>query len=147
MNLETHKNILTKKEQKDLLAFVKTKVEYLGEEWPGLQTKNNLHIYKELKPFLNKIKKYIEPNKIRECWANYTKGDYITWHKHDSKYSIVYYLKNSKEVGVMFKKDKYGIEYTKGPENSLSIFDGSKIHSIPNTYEKINRYTIALEIV
>ena len=142
-----HKNILTKKEQKDLLDFIKTKVEYLGEEWPGLQTKNNLHIYKELKPFLNKIKIYIEPNKIRECWANYTEGNYITWHKHDSKYSIVYYLKNNKEIGVMFKKGKYGIEYTKGPENSLSIFDGSKIHSIPNNYEKINRYTIALEIV
>jgi hypothetical protein len=142
-----HKNILTKKEQKNLLDFIKIKVEYLGEEWPGLQTKNNLHTYKELEPFLNKIKKYIEPNTIKTCFANYTKGDYIAWHKHDNKYSIVYYLKNSKEIGVMFKKGKNGIEYTKGPENSLLIFDGNKIHSIPNTYEKINRYTIALNII
>jgi len=142
-----HKNILTKKEQKHLLNFIETKLKYFGEEWPGLQTENNLHTYKELEPFLKKIKKHIEPNTVKDCWANYTEGDYITWHKHDSKYSVIYYLKNKKEIGVMFKKSKYGIEYTKGPENSLLIFDGSRIHSMPNTYEKIKRYTIALDII
>ena len=53
--LETHKNILTKKEQKDLFNFVKTKLQKLGKDYPGLQTKSNLHTYKELRPFLKKI--------------------------------------------------------------------------------------------
>jgi len=148
MNLKIHKNILTKKEQKNLLAFVKIKIEYLGEDYPGLQTKSNLHTYKELNVFLKKINKYVEPDKIDMCWANYTAGDYISWHNHDNtKYSLVYYLKSPKKLGVMFAKGKYGIEYTEGLENSLVIFDGSRIHSMPNSYKKMNRYTLALDII
>ena len=55
-----YKNILNKKEQKDLLAFVKTKIQSLGEDYPGLQTKSDLHTYKELNPFLRKINKHIK---------------------------------------------------------------------------------------
>ena len=148
MNLEIHKNILTKKEQKDLLAFVKTKVQNLGENYPGLQTKNNLHMYKELNPFLRKINKHIKSNKIDMCWCNYTDGSYISWHNHEGfKYSIVYYLKSPQKLGLMFKNGKYGIKYTEGLENSLVIFDGSKVHSMPNSHKKINRYTIAIDII
>ena len=119
MNLKIHKNILSKKEQKDLLAFVKTKIKYLGEDYPGLQTKRNLHMCKELHPFLKKINKHFKPNKIDMCWCNYTDGSYISWHNHEGlKYSIVYYLKSPQKLGVMFKKGKYGIEYTKGLDNS-----------------------------
>ena len=148
MNLEIHKNILTKKEQKDLLAFVKTKVQNLGENYPGLQTGNNLHMYKELNLFLRKINKHIKSNKIDMCWCNYTDGSYISWHNHEGfKYSIVYYLKSPQKLGLMFKNGKYGIKYTEGLENSLVIFDGSKVHSMPNSHKKINRYTIALDII
>ena len=148
MNLKTHKNILSKKEQKDLLAFVKTKVQRLGEDYPGLQTKSDLHTYKELHPFLKKINIYIKSNKIDMCWCNYTDGSYISWHNHEGlKYSIVYYLKSPQKLGVMFKNGKYGIKYTEGLENSLVIFDGSKVHSMPNSHKKINRYTIAIDII
>ena len=47
----------------------------------------------------------------------------------------------------MFAKNKFGIKYTEGLENSLVMFDGSKMHSIPNSYKKMNRYTIALDII
>ena len=47
----------------------------------------------------------------------------------------------------MFKNGKYGIKYTEGLENSLVIFDGSKVHSMPNSHKKINRYTIAIDII
>jgi len=148
MNLKTHKNILSKEEQKDLLAFVKTKIQNLGQDYPGLQTKSNLHTYKELNYFLKKINKYIKPNKIDMCWGNYTDGSYLSWHNHEGlKYSIIYYLKSPQKLGVMFKKGKYGIEYTKGLVNSLVIFDGGKVHSMPNSYKKINRYTIAIDII
>ena len=98
--------------------------------------------------FLKKINKYIKPNKISKCWANYTAGDYISWHSHENiKYSIVYYLKSPQKLGVMFAKNKFGVEYTKGIENSLVMFDGSRSHSIPNSHKKMNRYTIALDIL
>ena len=46
----------------------------------------------------------------------------------------------------MFKKNNV-VERTKGLENSLVVFDGSKIHSAPDSEKKIQRYTIAMEIV
>jgi hypothetical protein len=145
---KTHKNILNKKEQKNLLSFVKTKMKYLGKDYPGLQTKGDLHTYKELNYFLKKIHKYIKPNKINKCWANQTKGDYINWHFHeDIKYSLVYYLHNLENVGVMFRKGLYEIQYTKGLDNSLVIFTGKKIHSVPCFHKKINRYTIAMDLI
>ena len=145
---ETHKNILTKKEQKDLFNFVKTKLQKLGRDYPGLQTKNDLHTYKELHPFLKKINKHIKPNKIDMCWCNYTDGSYISWHTHENiKYSIIYYLKSPKKLGVMFAKNRSGIEYTEGLENSLVMFDGSREHSVPNSHKKMNRYTIAFDII
>tara|TARA_Y100001937_G_C7014358_1_gene282458 strand:- start:116 stop:562 length:447 start_codon:yes stop_codon:yes gene_type:complete len=148
MNFKIHKNILTKKEQKNLLNFVKKKVQYLGEDYPGLQTKGDLHTYKELCPFLKKINKYVQPNKIFMCWGNYTDGSFISWHNHEGlKYSMVYYLKSPQKLGVMFTTGKYGVIYTKGLENSLAIFDGSKVHSMPNSYKKMNRYTIAVDII
>ena len=142
-----YKKILNKKEKQKILNFVKTKVQYLGEGYPGLQSKDNLHDYKEMDIFIKKIQKFIEPNNIKACWANYSTGDTIAWHTHNCKYNIVYYLFNPSKLGVMFQKQNNLIEHTEGIENSLIIFDGSKIHSAPNSEKKINRYTIAMEII
>ena len=56
-------------------------------------------------------------------------------------------LKSHKKLGVMFAKNRSGIEYTEGLENSLVMFDGSREHSVPNSHKKMNRYTIALDII
>jgi hypothetical protein len=148
---KVYKNILTKNEQKNLFNFVKNKVKKIGPLFPGLQTKNNLHTYKELNIFLKKIKKYIDINSISGCWANYTNGDHISWHNHPSKYSLVYYLHNKDNIGVMFRNtsnmDYYLIEYTEGLENSMVIFDSSRIHSVPNSPNKLNRYTLIMDLI
>ena len=46
MNL--YKKILSEKERLKLLNFVKTKLLNFGPTYPGLQSKTNLHTYKEL---------------------------------------------------------------------------------------------------
>ena len=149
---KTYKNILTKEEQEKLFNFAKNKVENLGPNYPGLQSKNNLHTYKELSIFLQKIKKHINPINISGCWVNYTNGDHISWHNHpSSKYSLVYYLHNKDNIGVMFRNmsntDYHLIEYTEGLDNSMIIFDSSKIHSVPNSAKKLNRYTLIMDLI
>tara|TARA_R100000231_G_scaffold127037_1_gene97759 strand:- start:395 stop:850 length:456 start_codon:yes stop_codon:yes gene_type:complete len=147
---KVYKNILTKDQQKNLLNFVKNKVKKIGPKYPGLQSNNNLHTYKELNIFLEKIKKYIDTNNILGCWVNYTNGDHISWHNHPSKYSLVYYLHNKDNVGVMFRNmsnmNYYLIEYTEGLENSMVVFDSSRIHSVPNSSKKLDRYTLVMDL-
>ena len=144
---KTHKNILKNKERKSLLKFVKSKVKDLGPLFPGLQSEPNLHEYKEINVLLTKINKLITPYCIQKCWANYTDGSYITWHKHPSKYALVYYLYSPENLGVMFLKEHNKIEYTKGLENSIVMFNSNKIHSAPNSPKKINRYTISWDLI
>jgi len=147
-----YKDILSKKEQNNLLNFIKSNLKIWGESYPGLQTDPDLHLYNEMKPFLESTKKYYKNYSIAKCWGNHTKGDYISWHTH-SQYSlsIVYYLKNPNGIGVMFKdtsKTSYDlITYTNGPENSLVVFESKKVHSVPNYYEQKDRYSIALELI
>jgi len=147
---KVYKNILTKAQQKNLLNFVKNKVKKIGPKYPGLQSYNNLHTYKELNIFLEKIKKYVDINNILGCWVNYTNGDHISWHNHPSKYSLVYYLHNKDNVGVMFRNmsnmNYYLIEYTEGLENSMVVFDSSRIHSVPNSFKKLDRYTLVMDL-
>tara|TARA_R110000737_G_C14186135_1_gene414420 strand:- start:33 stop:485 length:453 start_codon:yes stop_codon:yes gene_type:complete len=148
---KTYKNILNKKEQKYLINFVKKQVTDLGPKYPGLQSKSNLHTYKELNFFLEKIKKHIYLYNVVGCWGNYTNGNYISWHNHPSKYSLVYYLHNQDNIGVMFKDisntDYDIIEYTKGLDNSMVLFDSSRIHSVPNSSKKLNRYTLIMDLI
>ena len=89
--------------------------------------------------FIDKVKKFIEPNSIKTCWSNYSTGDTIAWHTHNCKYNIVYYLFNPSKLGVMFKKNNV-VERTKGLENSLVVFDGSKIHSAPDSVKVSTNY-------
>ena len=139
------KNILNTKEKNKLLKFVKTKVKSI-EGCPGLQTDPNLHTYREMDCFLDKIKNEIKNYHIVKCWANYTDGSYNAWHKHPSKYALVYYLYSPENLGVMFQKENNIIEYTKGLENSIVMFNSNKIHSVPNSPKKINRYSIAVDL-
>jgi hypothetical protein len=142
---KVRKNILSTKEKNKLLKFVKTKVKSI-EGCPGLQTDPNLHTYREMDYFLDKIKNEIKNYHIVKCWANYTDGSYIAWHEHPSKYALVYYLYSPENLGVMFQKENNIIEYTKGLENSIVMFNSNKIHSVPNSPKKINRYSIAVDL-
>ena len=152
MDIEKHLNVLNKKEQSSILKLVDKKLTKIPAgpdvSYPGLQTYANLHHYKELKPFIKKLKNYI-PGKftVTKCWGNHTDGGYTNWHLHRSDLSIVYYLKNKEAIGTIFRiNDK--IVPIEGPENSLIIFK-SELHSVPlrkRGTPKINRYSLALEV-
>mgnify|MGYP003154261320 CR=1 FL=1 len=142
---KVRKNILNTKEKNKLLKFVKTKVKSIYG-CPGLQTDSNLHTYREMDYFLDKIKNEVKNYRIVKCWGNYTDGSYSAWHDHPSKYALVYYLYSPENLGVMFRKENDTIKYTKGLENSIAMFNSNKIHSVPNSPKKINRYSIAVDL-
>jgi hypothetical protein len=145
-----YKNILTKQQKENLFKFIKKDVRKFTDEFPGLQTLNNLHLKPELKDFIKAVKKYIKPYEIWSCWAVCSIGDEISWHEHpNSKYSFVYYLHNPNEEGTMFREVKkyYDcVHYSKGAENTLLKFDSSKTHSTPNSYKKTKRYIISFDV-
>jgi len=145
--MKYYENILLQKEKLQLLKFIKTVVKDLGEYFPGLQSLPNLHEYKELKIFLNKIKPYITGYKIVKCWANYSNGDFLNWHDHpDSDISMVYYLKNKSKIGTIFKLKGTKVMVTKCKENSISIFDSRLIHSVPCHLPE-ERYILSLDLL
>jgi hypothetical protein len=147
MDIKKYLNVLTKKEQSSILKLINKKLIQIPD-CPGLQTHPNLHFCEELKPLFEKLKKYILENfTIDKCWANYTDGNYINWHVHKSDLSVVYYLKNKKSIGTVFRINGK-IVSLKSPENSLIIFK-NEIHSVPPKKRgtlKMNRYSIALEL-
>ena len=144
--MKVYKNILLQKEKLKLLKFAKKVVKDLGDNFPGLQSSTDLHKYKELNYFLNKINPYIKNCKILKCWANYSTGDYLCWHNHqDSDISIVYYLKNKSKIGTIFKKKGMGVMVLECPENSICIFDSKLTHSVPCHLPE-ERYSIALDL-
>tara|TARA_R100001163_G_C4935280_1_gene109439 strand:- start:116 stop:568 length:453 start_codon:yes stop_codon:yes gene_type:complete len=148
--MKVYKNILSKKERLKLLKFVKTKLENLGPDFPGLQTRDQLHRKKELLPLINEIGKINTLNKkygIQKCWGNHTVGDYLCWHSHPNcDLSLVYYLQNKSEIGTVFKKDNFNVYVSKCPENSLLIFDSNQVHSVPY-HLKEDRYSIAFDLI
>ena len=151
---EIHENILTEKERKNLFKFIKTKLEYLSDKHPGLQTRNNLHKYEELDIFLKKIKKYCAPYKVFSCWAVYSEGDSVCWHDHHKEekavWSFVYYIKNKDGVGTMFRDPSVKafdlVKYTSGKQNSLLKFSSKVIHSGPISNKKLERYIVSLDV-
>ena len=150
MSFKIYKNILKKTEKEKLLKFIKKEVRDLKGEFPCLQTLSNIYLKPEMKTFVKSIEKYIKPHKIFRCWGVCSIGDVIAWHQHHNcKFSFVYYLHNPDNVGTMFLKPKeyYNlVEYSKGVENTLLKFDGTQLHSTPNTYKKTKRYTISIDI-
>ena len=145
--MKVYKNILLEKERLKILKFVKTTIQDLGPDFPGLQSLPNLHEYKELKKLIDKIKNITKGYKIQKCWANCTNGDYICWHNHvHCDKSMVYYLKNKSNIGTMFKKEGLKIEVSKGLQNSALIFNSNIIHSVP-CHLLEDRYSIAFNLI
>ncbi len=150
--MKLYRDILQEKERKKLLKFCKTKLENFGDNWPGLQSKNNLHTYPEFNLFIKTIlNKHLKNYKVETAWVNYSEGDIINWHSHPTaKKSAVYFLQNPDNLGTIFRNEKYNYDKiisTKGPQNSLLVFDGSKTHSQPYSHKKIKRYTIAVDLI
>ena len=148
MNIEKHLNVLNKKEQSSILKLVDKKLTRIPN-CPGLQTYPDLHQCEELQPLVKNLKKYISGNfTIKKCWANHTDGGYVSWHQHPTDLSVVYYLKNKESIGTFFKIDGKEVP-SESPENSLIIFKGDEVHSVPPRKKgalEIDRYSIAFDI-
>ena len=151
--MKLHKDILTEKERKKLLNFVKTQVKDFGPKAPGLQSTMDLHTHKQTQNFFKiLLDKYFKGLTIENAWANYTKGDEFNWHNHPTCHlSAVYFLQNPDSLGTIFRNQEYEyydkIIFTKCPENSLLVFEGGRVHSQPISPKKINRYTIAVDLI
>jgi hypothetical protein len=144
--MKLYKEILSKKEKTYLLKFVKTQLVDFGHNYPGLQTKPNLHLKNELNCFLKKIKKYHKNYNVKTCWANYSQGNYLCWHTHkDCDITMVYYLKNKNNIGTIFRKQIHEVEVTNCPENSLLVFDAKLEHAAPFHLPE-DRYSIAITL-
>jgi len=171
MSIKKHLNVLNKKQQSALLKLVKKKLIRMPN-CPGLQTHPDLHHYEELNPLIEKLKEYILRDFIvTKCWGIRTDGEDILWHDHkrtrlteeekkliNDKFpeveleftdrAIVYYLKNKKSLGTMFRGKNGKVVRWKGPENSLLIFK-HETHSPPLSKRrglKTHRYSISLDI-
>ena len=143
--MNIHKNVLSEKERKNILSFVKSEIKDLGSNYPGLQTHPSLHQNKKLFPLLEKVREYCDGYKIDKCWANFTKGDFVNWHTHPYDLSAVYYLQNKYNIGTLFLHQKSVIEVTECPQNSLLIFNSKLVHSVP-IHLKEDRYSIAIDL-
>ena len=147
-------NVLTEEERIYILNFVNTKLESIHGS-PGLQTKPNLHTFREMDFFISRIKQYIQGYKIYKCWANFSVGDYIFWHQHPKPVvkSLVYYLVNNNNYGTMFRLKREteedpvsNIKIVKCPQNSIYIFDSNLDHSVP-CHLKENRISITMDLI
>ena len=147
-------NVFTEEERIYILNFVNKKLENIFES-PGLQTKPNLHTFREMDFFISRIKQYIQGYKIYKCWANFSVGDYIFWHQHPKPVvkSLVYYLVNNNNYGTMFRLKREteedpvsNIKIVKCPQNSIYIFDSNLDHSVP-CHLKENRISITMDLI
>ena len=147
-------NVFTEEERINILNFVNIKLENIYGS-PGLQTKADLHTFKEMNFFVNKIKQYIQGYEIYKCWANFSVGDYIFWHQHPEPVvkSLVYYLVNKNNYGTMFRLKREteedpvsNIKIVKCPQNSIYIFDSNLDHSVP-CHLKENRISITMDLI
>ena len=118
---------------------------------PLYQTYADLHITyaQDWKFFIDKMNKYmedIEPNaRIEKCWANVsTINNNYTQHKHDTPYTLVYYLQN--------KYPEYGTNIDNkcilpAIENTCMIMNGRISHSIVNMPEEVAKHNKRYSIV
>ena len=146
-------NVIPEEKRISLLNFLKPLHKNLGENFPKLQTTPDLHHLSEMDFFILKVKDILfdyhpkhSPCHILKCWGNWTDGTYLNWHNHpESVFSIVYYLKNEDKIGTAFRNNEKESQ-RKRPENSLVIFPSDIPHSVPQTSQIIDRYSIAIEI-
>ena len=117
----------------------------------GMHTRPGLHLNPKLGLLYDRI---VEDFKalvgkepvIEKSWALWTNGQYVNWHNHqNADFSIVYYIEQHPTIGrsTQFEDGSVAIS----PQNSLLIFDSKISHSVPSSTIKINRYSIATDVI
>ena len=152
------KNVLSNKERIDLLNFCKPHL-LTGEELsrrfngcypPSKQTLSTLHKFDEIRPVIMKIISKVNNETdlnigTDKVWMNWNSGkkEEQYWHTHPCDLALVYYVKTIPFLndGTCFK-DKF----VRSPQNSLIIFPGNKLHSVPSYPFRFERYTLAMDL-
>jgi hypothetical protein len=134
-------------QNKNLFNSIKSLHLDLGINYPGLQTKEDLHLNSVLKELTQKVESTVN-GKVNKCWGNITKGKTkINWHTHKNCDLFgVYYLINKQNLGTLIKVNNE-VYKTYSPENSLSIYKHNTLHSSPDSYIEEERCTIAFNII
>lgn len=162
-------DVLTEDERNDIIQDIDYEIEnHLWTNGPLYQTYSYLHskyINKSSWKNLLDKSKFLVDSVVREklnqnislsidrCWANVFKPDSEHLiHNHDTKYSVVFYLKNPfREYGTRFYFDDWREGIICGKENSLLLFDGTIKHEAnipPKEITEINpRYSVAMDFV
>ena len=145
-------NIFTEAQRKKLLKLIKPLMvtKFNSPTMKGLSTKV-LNELPEFKFYINKIKliiekEYKEKFTVFKCWGRYTQGDHINFHSHFGvDLTVNYFLKNSRGLGTLVRTRKEEV-HLGGKENSLAVFDASFLHSVPDSPNKLDRYTFVIDL-
>ena len=155
------KNLLPEERRKkvieDLKPLLVSSLEmdfYYGVSVGGKQTHATLYELPVFQSLMDEMLEVIRERTeldlvIEKAWANWTNGNAgdIRWHKHDSDYALVYYLKTSfLNSGTLFKDG-----FVKAPQNSLLLFPANLEHTAPSSRRnnpfRFDRYTISMDLV
>ena len=81
-----------------------------------------------------------------QAWCRYTQGDHLNFHSHFGiDLTVGYFLKNPSGLGTLVRTHDEEINLG-GEENSLVAFDASLSHSVPDSSDKIERYTFIVDL-
>ena len=132
--IKIYHNILTEDERLSLLADSHKHLKDLGDGFPGLQSKSDLHLLlnKKNQKSIRKIMNIMGLKQIFKCWVNYTDNDSQggCWHTHPVEITSVYYLENPQKLGTVFKTKRKEFQIDL-PTNSLIVFCPQLCHSGP----------------
>tara|TARA_R110000744_G_scaffold259725_1_gene374805 strand:+ start:267 stop:749 length:483 start_codon:yes stop_codon:yes gene_type:complete len=146
-------NIFTDTQRKKLLKITKPLMvtKFNSPTMKGLSTRGDLHKLSGFKFYVNKLKSIIEKQykekfTIFKCWGRYTQGDHLNFHSHVAvDLTLNYYLKNSSGLGTLVRTKNEEINLG-GKENSLAVFNASLLHSVPDSSDKLERYTFIVDL-
>ena len=143
-------NILTEEERINLLDRSRLFLEKFPG-FPGLQTRNNLHM--KCQSISSTIKKIAEkssiPRLVKSSWVNYTDKDMAceSWHHHDYpgyyNMNCVYMIDNPEGMGAWIDIENE-IYKTECPTNSLILLPVEVPHTVPPNVI-MPRYSLSID--
>ncbi len=155
------KNVLSKEERIQLIEDSKSLL-IAGEELSlrfkkyfsvSKQTLSNLHKNGKFQPIIRKLLDRIavemgpglEPV-TDNVWVNWNSGkkEEMMWHSHSAyDYACVYYMQT---IPFLNSGTQFVEEFIRAPQNSLMIFPGDEVHSVPSYPFGFERYTLSMDL-
>lgn len=141
-NFKFYHNVLTQEERQYILLKSKPLLQQFNN-FPGLQTYNNLHEEIDLHKLFKVLK--CNTDSIQRSWINYTSKEFpghICYHTHPHNFTCVYYFDDGYGTMFMGKFRQFQINARK---NTLIVFPASIPHSAPINFSDKDRFTLAFD--